>query len=271
MDDPRNRIKFIKQSMSITIAILLFAVFIVCIIEIDVIFKIFIDYSNWTKENPVYGLLLIQVVCIIGLIIMIPSTLFALTIGYICGMLCGEIFGFILGILLISVTSQVAAVLSFFLARYLFRDMVINNIKEEWVKTRAVLKALETKGIKVVFLCRLSPVIPYGILNYIVGASSIPFQHFFIGNLGLIPGFSLYVYIAVTMGSVQEALSNQTSSDWYWYLIAIGGVLIIATCIYITWVSKKELQKILDEQEESEAPLFMEEEHEEVPIDPNNI
>lgn len=266
------RLKFIKQSMSITVAFLLvthiqIAIFILSWIEIDYIYAVFIDYTSWTKENPVYGLILIQLVAVISLVLMIPSSLLALVIGYICGMLFGEIWGFFSGILLFFLTSSIASVLAFYIARYLFRDMLLDNIREEWVKTRAVLKALEKKGLKVVILCRLSPILPFGIVNYVVGASSIPFNHFIIGNIGILPGSVLFVYIAVTMGSVTDALNSQNDNDWTTWLVIIGGVMVLITSVYITYASKRELEKILKEEESIIQPLYEEEEYKEISLD----
>ena len=58
--------------------------------------------------------------------------------------------------------------------------------------------------MKVVFLMRLAPIIPYNILNYLVGATSVSMKDNILGFFGFYPMGTFNVYI----GSQIERINN---------------------------------------------------------------
>jgi uncharacterized membrane protein YdjX (TVP38/TMEM64 family) len=58
---------------------------------------------------------------------------------------------------------------------------------------------------KLVFLLRLSPLIPFNLQNYLFGVTAIPFRQYVAATfVGIIPGAALYTYIGTLGNAAQE-------------------------------------------------------------------
>ena len=89
------------------------------------------------------------------------------------------------------------------------------------------------KGAKIIFLLRLTPLVPYNIANYLIGATSVKLLDFMIGNIGQIPEWAMVLYIG-------NAFSKEIS-----LIIGIWFGLIVL--VYVGYLAKKEMEKELDE------------------------
>ena len=181
---------------------------------------------------------------------MIPTTLFVFTLGFVCHSLMGPIVGFIVGLTLVYFCTVAGSTLAFLFARCLLKDTILSAIKPTWIKTRAVLKAIEHKGFKIVFLLRLAPIVPFSLLNYALGVSNVPLLDYTLGSIGLLPKQALYMYIAISVGSLSDAIKKQEDSTTQLIvLLSLGTVIGIICTVYVTLVAKREMNKILDENQ----------------------
>ena len=57
-------------------------------------------------------------------------------------------------------------------------------------------------GRRLVFLLRLSPVFPFGLLNYALGLTRVRFADYAIASVGMLPGTLLYVYSGKVVGDL---------------------------------------------------------------------
>ena len=60
-----------------------------------------------------------------------------------------------------------------------------------WRRCRASLaieRAVSARGRRIVFLLRLSPVVPFNFLNYALGLTTISVWDFVVASLGTVPG-----------------------------------------------------------------------------------
>jgi uncharacterized membrane protein YdjX (TVP38/TMEM64 family) len=73
----------------------------------------------------------------------------------------------------------------------------------------ALDKTLESNGIKLVFLMRMSLLVPYNISNLLFGATAIPFVHYLLGTIGVLPIIIFYVYLGTTMSNIEAAISGK--------------------------------------------------------------
>ena len=108
----------------------------------------------------------------------------------------GSLFGFIPGVVVVSLADTVSIATCYLLGRTVARKIVSQWISERphWGRfDRAVAK----KGWKIVFLTRLSPLVPSNVLNYGFSLTKINFwQYLFVSWLGMLPVIALYVYLA---------------------------------------------------------------------------
>jgi uncharacterized membrane protein YdjX (TVP38/TMEM64 family) len=118
-----------------------------------------------------------------------------------CGLLAlgaGLCFGWLAGTLLVLLASTVGATLSFLAARHLWRD----TVQRRWGHRLVAVEAgLARDGAFYLLALRLAPVIPYIIINPLMGLSSMPTLRFFaVSLLGMFAGSAAYVYAGTTLG-----------------------------------------------------------------------
>ena len=75
---------------------------------------------------------------------------------------------------------MIGATASFLLARFVFRDMAADLI-QKYPTMSAIDRAVGTKGLRIVLLMRLSPIVPFNVLNYVCGATSLELRDFVLG------------------------------------------------------------------------------------------
>ena len=108
----------------------------------------------------------------------------------------GTLFGFIPGLILVSLSDTLSVALCYLLGRTVARKTV-----HKWIADRPHWhrfdRAVAKKGWKIVFLTRLSPIVPSNVLNYGFSLTKINFwQYIFVSWLAMLPVISLYVYLA---------------------------------------------------------------------------
>ena len=108
----------------------------------------------------------------------------------------GSLFGFIPGLILVSFSDTLSVALCYLLGRTVARKKI-----HQWIADRPHWnrfdQAVAKKGWKIVFLTRLSPIVPSNVLNYGFSLTRINFwQYMFVSWLAMLPVISLYVYLA---------------------------------------------------------------------------
>jgi len=162
----------------------------------------------------------------------------------------GVTFGLALGTLTVFVGANIGAALAFLIARYVLRDRV-EKLLANRPALRAIDRAVETQGWRIVFLTRLSPVFPFSAQNYFYGLTGVTFTQYVAASLvGMFPGTLLYVYIGAAGAEVAEA-SGGAASWGQTALLVAGLVATAAVVVLVTRVARRELQKALAEVEET--------------------
>eukprot|EP00879_Flechtneria_rotunda_P025532 GHRR01027134.1.p1 GENE.GHRR01027134.1~~GHRR01027134.1.p1 ORF type:complete len:274 (+),score=50.15 GHRR01027134.1:225-1046(+) len=99
-------------------------------------------------------------------VLLFPASLLTLAAGYL--------FGPVKGTALVSASSTLGASLAFLLSRYLVRPAVEAKLAD-YPRFQAVYRNISTDGAKLVLLLRLSPLIPFNLLNYGLGEPQLDF------------------------------------------------------------------------------------------------
>ena len=120
-------------------------------------------------------------------------SLLALTAGLCMGWLAGTV--------LVVLASTVGATLSFLVARHLWRDRVRQRFGHRLAHIEA---GLARDGAFFLFSLRVAPVIPYPLINPLMGLSAMPVRQFFAASLlGMLAGSAAYVYAGSALGRAQ--------------------------------------------------------------------
>lgn len=162
----------------------------------------------------------------------------------------GVTFGLVLGTFTVFVGANIGAALAFLIARYVLRDRV-EKLLANRPALRAIDRAVETQGWRIIFLTRLSPVFPFSAQNYFYGLTGVTFYQYVAASLvGMFPGTLLYVYIGAAGAEVAEASGG--AAGWGQTALLVAGLIATAAVVVlVTRVARRELRKALAEAEET--------------------
>lgn len=189
---------------------------------------------QWIEDTEPAGAIAFILIYIIATVAFIPSSI--LTLG------AGVVFGVVLGSIYTLIGATIGATAAFLVGRYLIRGWITRKIEGN-DKFKAIDKAVAKEGFKIVFLARLSPVLPFIVLNYAFGVSGVSLKDYFLGSIGMIPGNIMYVYIGSTAYSLATIGKEQpTNPALQWAIRIISLIATVAVTIYITRVARKALE-----------------------------
>jgi uncharacterized membrane protein YdjX (TVP38/TMEM64 family) len=121
----------------------------------------------------------------------IPVVALNLPGAVVLGLAAGALFGTLAGTVIISFVSSIGASLACLLSRYLLRDWVQRRFGEKLKKVNAGIQA---EGAFYLFALRLMPVIPFFVINLVMGLTSLRLWTFYwVSQLGMLPGTVVFV------------------------------------------------------------------------------
>jgi uncharacterized membrane protein YdjX (TVP38/TMEM64 family) len=196
------------------------------------------SFNDWVGQMGTVGIFVFIIVYAIATVLLAPGSI--LTIG------AGFAFGLWKGFLAVSAAATLGASLAFLVARFIARGKV-EAIAQRNKKFRQIDNAIGKQGAKLIFLLRLSPVIPFNLSNYFYGLTAVKFWPYVLASwLGMMPGTFLYVYIgaagkaAVTAAAGGEAVKH----GWqYWTFLSIGLAATITVTIWVTKIARDALRE----------------------------
>lgn len=125
------------------------------------------------------------IVYTVATVLVLPSTALNLT--------GGAIFGPWWGTLWTSIAAVIAAVVAFAFTRTVGRETIARNLAGGW---QAMDAEMRQGGLFYMFAIRLLPIIPYGLVNFAAGLTSIRFRDYLLGTvMGTVPGVLPFVML----------------------------------------------------------------------------
>jgi uncharacterized membrane protein YdjX (TVP38/TMEM64 family) len=190
---------------------------------------------QWINSLGAIGGIVFIGIYIIATLAFLPAAL--LTLG------AGVIFGVIWGSLYVFIGATLGAIAAFLGGRYLAQGWVKEKISS-YKKFAIIDKAVSKEGLKIVLLVRLSPLFPFNLLNYALGITSVSFQDYLIGSVGMIPGTIMYVYFGSLVGDIALIGSKNQPGNiiLHWVIQIMGLIATIAVTVYVTNIAKKALK-----------------------------
>jgi len=162
--------------------------------------------------------------------------------GAVLTLAAGAIFGLTQGIFLVFTGAVIGSSLAFCLARWLVRERVRHWLSKDQ-RMLAVGQAVSGQGLIMILLLRLSPVIPYNMVNYALGLTHVKYREFLIGSLGMLPGTFFYTYSGKVVGDVAAVASGVAvpRGPAYYTFLLIGLIATGAMLVLLTRLSRKVL------------------------------
>lgn len=128
----------------------------------------FQTFLEWVQDNLVAGVFAFMGVYFVATVCFIPGSILTLGSGFIFGKAIGLGPGVALATLAVFVGASLGAIVSFLIGRYVLRDWVMKRLVEKYPIIQALDEAFLQKGLKIFILLRLSPIIPFNAINYLV-------------------------------------------------------------------------------------------------------
>ena len=166
----------------------------------------------------------------------IPASLLTLAAGAIFGLWWGTLWA-LLG-------ATLGASAAFLVARYVARGKVEKRVASVSAFA-AIDRSIAADGRRIVFLLRLSPAVPFTLLNYLLGVTRVRFTDFLLGSVGMLPATVLYVYSGKVAGDVATATggAGPTHGAGYYAVIAVGLLATVAVTILVTRIARRALRE----------------------------
>jgi uncharacterized membrane protein YdjX (TVP38/TMEM64 family) len=150
--------------------------------------------ENLLKQLGIWAPIIYIFLYTMGTILILPSTPLNLS--------GGAIFGIYWGTLWTTIAAIIAAIIAFYYSRTIGRDLIAHKLKGSIATIDA---EMQQGGLFYMFAIRLLPIIPYGIVNFAAGLTSISFRDYLIGTvLGTLPGILPFVMMGSGIKSVTE-------------------------------------------------------------------
>ena len=167
--------------------------------------------------------------------------------GSLLTMAGGAVFGLVAGTAYVFVGASASAIIAFLIARHLARGAIERRLAGN-ERFTAIDRAVGEQGGKIVFLLRLSPVFPFGLLNYALGLTQVRLRDYALACLGMVPGTLLYTYAGKVVGDVTllAAGGGPQQDGAYWTLLIVGLVATAVVTTLITRIAARALKGATD-------------------------
>jgi len=193
------------------------------------------EFELWTQSFGLLGDVLYAAAYVPVTILMMPA--FLLTLG------AGFAFGLLEGFFVAWIGLTAGASVAFLIGRYAARDRVARAIASRGPRYAAIDRAIGRKGARIVFLLRLSPLVPFVVSNYFYGLTGIPFGGYVLASAaGMAPLAFLYVFLGAAARQVLDEPSGPAGA-WRWTLIAVGVGVTLAATLYARAVVKRAVEE----------------------------
>ncbi|NLF31568.1 MAG: TVP38/TMEM64 family protein [Planctomycetes bacterium] len=163
--------------------------------------------------------------------------------GSVLTIAVGAALGPVWGMATASAGATLGATAAFLVGRFLARRWVAPKIASR-PRFTALDQAVRREGFKIILLSRLSPIIPFALLNYGYGLTNVPLGTYVLASwIGMIPGTILYVYL----GTLGRAATTWSDMGFGRRALYVTGLLATAAVtVMITVIARRTLGRSVD-------------------------
>ncbi|MSR15455.1 MAG: pyridine nucleotide-disulfide oxidoreductase [Gammaproteobacteria bacterium] len=137
----------------------------------------------------------------------------------------GAIFGLSLGMVVVSFASSIGATLAFLASRYVLRDSIQRRFGARFVELN---RGMEREGAFYLFTLRLVPLIPFFVINLVMGLTNLPVRVFYVvSQLGMLAGTVVFVNAGTQLAKL-ESVRGILSPALLGSFVALGVFPLIA-------------------------------------------
>ena len=155
----------------------------------------------------------------------------------------GAMFGVTRGSIVVFIGASLGASAVYAVASPLAHSRWMGRVLEN-PRIAAVRSAIVGEGAWVMFLLRLSPLIPYTPLNYALALSGVRYRDFVVALLGMIPAILMYTYYGKVVGDVAALAAGVSPprGPEYYALLGAGVIAIVLSTVLISKAARRAMQ-----------------------------
>ncbi len=172
---------------------------------------------------------------VIGFVIYTTATAFSVPSGIVLSLALGFLFGRWVATALIVVAGTIGATLLFLCARYLFAEPVRSRLGP---MAKRINDGFTRDGFSWLLFLRLTPVVPYFLVNLAPAVSGIRVRTYALATLiGILPSTLVFTNLGQTLGAIEstrDLLAPETIVAF-----AALGLLALAPIVIRRWRSKR--------------------------------
>ena len=178
---------------------------------------------------------------IVATVLLVPS--FLLTVA------AGAMFGIGQATLLVFAGASLGASVVYALASPLARSRWMARVTRD-PRVAAVRTAIVGDALWLMLLLRLSPAVPFNLVNYALSLSGVRYRDFAIAFLGMLPATIMYTYYGKVIGDVAALAAGVAPSRGpeYYVLVAVGLVAVVAATTMIARGARRAMREQIGEQ-----------------------
>lgn len=154
----------------------------------------------------------------------------------------GAVFGLWRGTMLTYIGAVLGASAVYALAAPLARWRVLRWIDRD-PRVAATRRAVVKDSAWIMFLLRLSPLVPYNLLNYALALSGVTFRDYLLATVGMIPAIVMYAYYGKVAGDVTRIAAGVAPARGteYYVMLVIGLLATVAATHLIARAARKAM------------------------------
>ncbi len=146
-------------------------------------------------ENPAATIIVYMAIYIVMAGFSIPG-------GTVMMLAGGVVFGPVRGTVIVALSSAIGGTLAFRVVRFLFQDYFQRRFAD---RLKTINREIEKKGMLYLLSLRLVPVIPYFLINLLMGLTPIRTTAFFTATLiGMLPTTLVYVNAGTQLAAIRS-------------------------------------------------------------------
>jgi uncharacterized membrane protein YdjX (TVP38/TMEM64 family) len=136
----------------------------------------------------------------------------------------GGLYGWAHGLLIVSFATSIGATLAMLLSRHVFAHAV----QQRWTQAmQRIDRGIQENGALYLFALRLTPVVPFFMVNLLMGLTSLrPWTFYWVSQLGMLTLNAVYVNAGTQLAALR--LLSDIANPWLLASLALLGLMPLA-------------------------------------------
>jgi uncharacterized membrane protein YdjX (TVP38/TMEM64 family) len=186
------------------------------------------DVVTWIRGAGPFGVVLYAILYVIAILVLLPGGPLAIIAGFV--------FGPVAGPAIASPVIVIASAIAFLIGRSFLRPWAARRIAGS-PRLLALDGAIEKAGFRTILLLRFAPIMPFNLLQYVLGATRLRLRDFAAGTFfGTMPIVIVFTQIGAGLSDVTQI---GEAGPWHGLGLWIAiGVSIAAVALAVWFVRR---------------------------------